>query len=271
MTALPVLTADDILRGLATRVVGHPLEVHGAVPSTNDLVREAARRGAPEGLAIVADAQTAGRGRLGRAWVSPPGVNLYLSVLLRPDLPAAEAPQLTLLGGVAVATTALACGLAPTLKWPNDLLLGERKAAGVLAEIETGPGGRIGHVVLGLGLDVNLDPAALPPDVAPLATSFAAVAGGALDRAAVARRLLEALDAWLERFRRHGFGPVREAWLRLSGLPGRRLAVALGGPGQAAEVLEGTAAGLGEDGALLLETPAGRRAVLSGEVTVLER
>lgn len=264
-----VFTRESLERDLATRVVGRPLEVHDAVSSTSDLVREAARRGAPEGLTVLADAQTAGRGRLGRAWVSPPGVNLYLSVLLRPDLPAAQAPQLTLLGGVAVAATALAVGLVPTLKWPNDLLLGGRKAAGVLADLETGPRGAIEALVLGLGLNVNLDPATLPPEVAPLATSFAAALGAPLDRLRVARVLLETLDAWLERFRRHGVGPVREAWLRLSALPGRRLTVVLGGPG-AGEVVEGVAAGLGDDGALLLDTPAGRRAILSGEVTVLK-
>jgi BirA family biotin operon repressor/biotin-[acetyl-CoA-carboxylase] ligase len=266
-----MLTRESVERGLATRVVGRPLEVHGAVASTNDLVREAARGGAPEGLAVLADAQTAGRGRLGRTWTSPAGVNVYLSVLLRPDLPAPAAPQLTLLGGVAVASAALGSGLVPTLKWPNDLLLGGRKAAGVLADLETGPGGRIAHLVLGLGVNVNLDPAALPADLAPLATSFAAVLGREVERAVVARHILEALDAWLHRFRREGFGPVREAWLRLSGLAGTRLAVAVGGPSAAAEVVEGTASGLGDDGALLLETASGRRAILSGEVTVLKR
>lgn len=260
----------EVGRGLATRIVGRPLEVHETVASTNDLAREAARRGAPEGLTVLADSQSAGRGRLGRRWVSPPGVNLYVSVLLRPGaLSAAAAPQLTLLGGVAVASAALASGLVPTLKWPNDLLLGGRKAAGVLADLETAPGGRIESLVLGVGLNVNLDPSALPPDVAPLATSFAAALGTPVDRAAVARHLLESLDAWLGRWRRDGFGPVRDAWLALSALRGRRLAVAVGGPG-AADVVEGVAAGLGEEGALLLDTAAGRRAILSGEVTVLK-
>ncbi|HEY8368209.1 MAG TPA: biotin--[acetyl-CoA-carboxylase] ligase [Thermodesulfobacteriota bacterium] len=266
-----MLTRDAVERGLATRVVGRPLEVHGAVGSTNDLVREAARAGAPEGLAVLADAQTAGRGRLGRPWVSPAGVNVYLSVLLRPDLPAPAAPRLTLLGGVAVATTALAFGLVPTLKWPNDLLLGGRKAAGVLADLETDREGRIEHLVLGVGVNVNLDPSSLPADLAPLATSFAAELGREVDRAVVARHLLEALDAWVDRARRDGFEPVREAWLRLSGLPGTRVAVAVGGPGANAEVVEGVAIGLGDDGALLLETPSGRRTVVSGEVTVLKR
>jgi BirA family biotin operon repressor/biotin-[acetyl-CoA-carboxylase] ligase len=267
MSAAGPLTPAAVEAGLRTAVVGRPLEVHGAVGSTNDLARAAARRGAPEGLAVLADGQTAGRGRLGRAWVSPPGVNLYLSVLLRPGLPARLAPQLTLLGGVAVAATALGCGLVPTLKWPNDLLLDGRKAAGVLAELEATPAGGIDFLVLGVGVNVNLDPSALPPEVAATATSFAAALGGPLDRAAVARRLLEALDAWLARFRRDGFAPVREAWTRLSGLPGLRLAVA--GPG--GQVVEGVARGLGEDGALLLDTAAGPAAILSGEVSVLGR
>lgn len=257
-----------IAETLSTRVVGRPLETYDAVTSTNDLVREAARRGAPEGLAVLADAQTAGRGRLGRTWASPPGVNVYLSVLLRPGaLPAQAAPQLTLLGGVAVASAALASGLVPTLKWPNDLLLGGRKAAGVLADLETGPGGRIEALVLGMGVNVNLDPSTLPADVAPSATSFAAMLGTPVDRAVVARHLLEAVDAWVGRWRRDGFGPVREAWLALSALAGRRITVALGDP-RRPEVVEGIAAGLGDDGSLVLDTPTGRRTVLSGEVTV---
>jgi BirA family biotin operon repressor/biotin-[acetyl-CoA-carboxylase] ligase len=277
------LTREAIEAGLATRVVGRPLEVYATVESTNELARAAARRGAPEGLAIVADEQTAGRGRLGRRWHSPPGVNLHCSVLLRPEMPARLAPQLTLLGGVAVAVSALAEGLVPTLKWPNDLLLDDRKAAGVLAELEVAPGGRVGFVVLGLGVNLNLVPADLPPEVAAGATSFAACLGRPVDRAVVARRLLEALDAWLDRYRRDGFGPVCEAWSRLGALAGRRLAVAIGGPAPGApegtgggaeggqEIVEGVARGLGDDGALLLDTPAGLRAILSGEVTVLKR
>lgn len=272
------LTREAIEAGLATRVVGRPLEVHGTVESTNDLARQAARRGAREGLAILADEQTAGRGRLGRRWISPPGVNLYCSVVLRPDIPARLAPQVTLLGGVAAAVAALAEGLVPTLKWPNDLLLGDRKAAGVLAELELGPGGGVGFVILGLGLNLNLQPSDLPPELAAGATSFATALGRPVDRAAVARRLLEALDAWLDRYRRHGFAPVREAWSRLGALTGRRLAVAVGSPplaegagvAAAAEVIEGIARGLGDDGALLLDTPSGPRAILSGEVTVLK-
>lgn len=265
-----MLTRESIERGLATRLVGRPLEVRETVPSTNDLVREAGRRGAPEGLAVLADAQTAGRGRLGRTWASPPGVNLYCSVLLRPEIPARFAPQVTLLAGVAVAAAALAEGVLPVLKWPNDLLLDDLKAAGVLAELEVGPDGAVDFVVLGIGLNLNVEPDALPADVAPLATSFAAVLGRPVDRPAFARRLLEALDAWVARFGRDGFGPVRDAWTRLSGLPGRRLSVALVAPGGATEVVTGVARGLGDDGALLLDTPAGSRAILSGHVTVLE-
>lgn len=265
------LVREAIEAGLATRVIGRPLEVHASVESTNELARAAARGGAPEGLAIFADEQTAGRGRLGRHWYSPAGVNLYGSVLLRPEMPARLAPQLTLLGGVAVAVSALAEGLVPTLKWPNDLLLGDRKAAGVLADLEVAPGGLVGFVVLGLGLNLNVAPADFPPDLAAGATSFAACLGRPVDRAAVARRLLEVLEAWLDRYRREGFGPVREAWSRLSALAGRRLAVAVGGAGGGREVVEGIARGLGEDGSLLLDTPAGPRALLSGEVTVLER
>jgi BirA family biotin operon repressor/biotin-[acetyl-CoA-carboxylase] ligase len=191
-------------------------------------------------------------------------------VLLRPAIPARFAPQITLLAGVAAAAAALAEGVMPVLKWPNDLLLHDRKAGGVLAELEVGPEGSVDFVVLGIGLNLNVPPEALPADVAPIATSFAAVLGRPVDRSAFARRLLEALDAWFARFRRDGFGPVREAWTRLSGLPGRRLSVAIGARGGATEIVAGVARGLGDDGALLLDTAAGPRAILSGQVAVLE-
>ncbi|HWP35170.1 MAG TPA: biotin--[acetyl-CoA-carboxylase] ligase [Thermodesulfobacteriota bacterium] len=263
------MTREAIERGLATVRLGRPLAVYGTVGSTNDLARAAARAGAPEGLAVVADAQTAGRGRLGRRWHSPPGVNLYCSVLLRPRLPARLAPRFSLLAGVATAAVALAEGLVPRLKWPNDLLLEGRKAAGVLAELELGPAGAVEAVVLGIGLNLNLEPAAWPAELAERATSFAAVLGRPVDRAAVARRLLEALEAWVDRYRRHGFGPVREAWERLAGLP-TRLAVTVPGDG-GEEVVEGVARGLADDGALLLETPAGVREVRAGEAAPASR
>src|SRR3972149_6765033 len=130
--------------------------------STNRVAMEMAENGAPHGTVVVADEQTAGRGRMGRRWESPPGKNLYVSLLLRPPVPTVEAPRLSLVAGVALADAVEEMGVSPSLKWPNDLYLGERKAAGILAEMASDPDG-VRHVVIGVGLNVNMAEAGFPP------------------------------------------------------------------------------------------------------------
>ena len=161
MTAEPSLppTADRVAAALATRWLGRAYEWHPVCSSTSDLAAERARAGAAAGLVIAADAQTGGRGRLGRSWHSPAGENLYLSLLLRPARPAAEIPPLTLLAGAAVARALAPLGVSPRLKWPNDVQLVDgddrrRKLAGVLTEMASA-GERVEHVVVGVGVNVN--------------------------------------------------------------------------------------------------------------------
>lgn len=151
---------------------------------------------APEGAVAAADEQTAGRGRLGRRWYAPAGTSLLVSVQLRPDVPGSHLPELSLVAGGAVAEAIEAmAGVAPTVKFPNDVLVGGRKVAGVLAEA------RDGRVVLGVGVNVNVPERELPTDVETPATSLAAAAGRELDRAELLAELLERLerryDAWL--------------------------------------------------------------------------
>ena len=159
--------------------------------STNDLAKELAAQGAPEGTVVVAETQTGGRGRLGREWNSPPGVGLYVSLVLRPMLPPMELPQITLTTAVAVVRAVRrVTGVAPGIKWPNDLLLNGKKLGGILTEMET-ESDRIRHVVVGLGLNVN-NPA-FPPELAATATSLALATGRAFSR-------VQLLQAWLEEF-----------------------------------------------------------------------
>jgi hypothetical protein len=154
-TADPSLppTADRVASVLTTRWLGRPFEWHAVCPSTSDLAVDRARAGAPAGLVIAADAQTGGRGRLGRVWHSRPGENLYVSLLLRPRRTAAEIPPLTLLAGAAVARAVAPLGVSPRLKWPNDAQLVDaagrrRKLAGVLTEMVSA-GARVEHEVIG--------------------------------------------------------------------------------------------------------------------------
>lgn len=191
------LTAAALSTGLNTRIVGRELELLPQVPSTNDLLRERARAGAAEGLVLISDEQTAGRGRRERKWDAPSGTALLLSALLRPTwLPASESFLLTMLAAVALADAVdEAAGIAAQLKWPNDLLLqagGEwRKAAGILVDLEVS-GDMLAVAVLGIGLNVSWHPA--PDQVQYPATSIAA-AGSQAGRHGLAQALLRNLDA----------------------------------------------------------------------------
>jgi BirA family transcriptional regulator, biotin operon repressor / biotin---[acetyl-CoA-carboxylase] ligase len=232
---------------------GWRLEVHATLPSTADLLMRRAEAGEAEGLAILAREQTAGRGRAGRVWASPPG-NLYLSVLLRPEGPAREAPQWSLLAGLALAEAAAGSIPEPgalRLKWPNDLLLHGAKCAGILAESALAPAGGIAWLTLGIG--VNLAHAPTLPD------RPTAVLAGAGPPEEFAVRLLARLGHWRAVQRAEGFAPVRAAWRRFG--PGEGEVVTLRG-------LAGPAhfAGLAEDGSLLLDIDGVRQAIPAGEI-----
>lgn len=230
----------------------HPFPV---ATSTQDELRRLAERGAPEGTVVVANHQTRGRGREGRSWVDQPGSNLLLSLLLRPKMTATRVPQLSLLGAVAtrevlITSTQLEIGI----RWPNDLVVGRRKLAGILAEASA-LGDQVGQVILGIGINVNQTAF---PELGAEVTSLALELGYALDREALLEGLLATLDRWYGRWLQDGFLPVRETW--------RRAAVTLGQPVSRAEVV-GTAEDLDVDGALLVRTAEGRVVrVVAGQI-----
>lgn len=232
------------------------LEVHPELPSTSSHLIERARAGAPDGLAVIALRQTAGRGQAGRRWSDAPG-NLALSLLIRPRHPAREAPQWSLLGGVALVEAARAVDPDPgalALRWPNDLLRHGAKCAGVLAESALSPEGGLAWLVLGFG--VNLVHA---PAVPGRAT---ACLGRAEPPEAFAARLLDRVAAWRGIRNAEGFGAIREAWAVHGPARGQHIAARRGGG-----TVEGLFAGLAEDGSLLLETGPGTIVrVAAGEV-----
>lgn len=232
------------------------------IDSTQRLARELARAGATEGTTVVAEAQTGGRGRLGRTWHSPPGVNLYASIILRPPLPPPAVPQIALVAGLAVAEAIVAAtGLAPRLKWPNDVLVDGRKVAGILTEMEAEMD-RVHHVIAGIGVNVNVD--GFPPDLAAKATSLRLATGRRVDRAAFAAGLLAAFEARYGRFLGDGFAAMRGEWEACSSLTGKEVRVAASDGEVVGRVL-----GLDDDGALRLEGPPGHvRRIVAGEVTL---
>jgi len=255
------------------------LELRAETGSTNADVAEAARAGEPEGLVVVAERQTAGRGRRGRVWQSPPRAGIATSVLLRPGdavpdrgwLPATPTGYgwLPLLAGVAlVEAVARLAELEATLKWPNDLLIGDAKCAGVLAEAVPGRSpDQPPAIVLGIGLNVTLRADELPVNPTGLpATSLQLAGAVATDRDPLLRALLRAVADWYDRWRDAGGDAVasglRDAYLAACATVGREVRVLLPN----GESLTGTATGVDPDGQLIVATPTGDRTLAAGDV-----
>ncbi|MBI5561692.1 MAG: biotin--[acetyl-CoA-carboxylase] ligase [Deltaproteobacteria bacterium] len=251
----------EIAAGLTTSFVGAEIHFYPAIASTNVKAFELGRSGAPEGAAVVADAQTNGRGRLGRRWESPPGVNLYTSIILRPAIQPRDAHQLTFVAAVATAECAAAfVTQRPVVKWPNDILINGRKAAGILLEMDSEPD-RVNFVVMGIGVNVNMRPRALP---APIRETAAPLSGpGALiDRCALARALYSGVEKWYKIYLDKGFAAVMDAWRGLFDAEGRPVTVTAFN-----RVIKGICAGVDADGALLVRTSGGKvERVVSGDV-----
>ncbi|HTE54372.1 MAG TPA: biotin--[acetyl-CoA-carboxylase] ligase [Kofleriaceae bacterium] len=244
-----------------SRWLGAELHELDVCDSTNDEAAALAAAGAPHGAVVVAAAQRRGRGRLGRPWYSPAGENLYLSLVLRPELAPAALPPITLAAGVAVAEAVAGFGVRPAVKWPNDIVVAGRKLAGVLTEMST-RGERLDFLVLGIG--VNLGSRSFPPELAAVATSLA-LEGGAATPAQLRARLLPALEVWLDRFFAGGVAAVGPAWSEWSGMAGARVRVSAGG-----RTVEGTACGIAADGSLDVRDDRGHHvSVVAGDVVLL--
>jgi len=259
------LFADDLLARLPkTRVVGRAIQVFEETNSTNDLVDRLARDGVAEGMVIFAEAQTRGRGRLGRAWVSPKGQGLWMSALLRPALPPQSATRLTIAAATALARAIRQqTGLAPEIKWPNDILLKGRKVAGILtelgAELE-----KIKYAVIGIGLNVNQAANDFPPELRRLATSLRLEKGRVIQRPALAAAILEELDKDYHRVLHGDFEALADEWERQCATLGQRISIHVGD-----RVISGRAESLDADGALLLRAHHGHlERIIGGDITV---
>lgn len=217
---------------------------------------------------MLADAQTGGRGQAGKVWISPPGRNLYVSLLLRPSLTPAQAPLISLLAGVAVADTIRQEGARCGLKWPNDVLIHGRKVAGILTEMESYRN-VVQFVVVGIGINVNMTPAELDRDLGPIAstaTSLRATLQHEIGREVFLARLLGSLEEWYARFCAEGSHTLLEAWEARSLMQGRRITA------RTPEVTcEGTAVGINQAGYLLVRRADGTLLALpSAEVRFLD-
>ncbi len=238
-------------------VIGREIIRLDSVGSTMDEVASLAANGTAEGLVVVAEEQTAGRGRGGRTWTAPRGSSLLMSVLLRPAVPAERLASLSLVAGVAVAEALEQFGVSPKLKWPNDLWLDGRKVAGVLVNSRVGPDGIA--VVLGIGINVNVEPADLPPG----ATSLSAVVGKLLSRDELLRTVLTQLNSAYYAFAKTAGRPDLSGWTRRAALVGERVRVADGPAQYSGEML-----GIDDDGALLVRDATGEIVkIIAGDLT----
>jgi len=262
-----LLTPAEVGPGLKTAWMGKKIHHFGALDSTNSTAYQLAMEGAGEGELVIAESQGKGRGRLGREWFSPPFLNLYLSVILRPKIPPQQASLITLMAAVATSDAIEKfSGLHPTIKWPNDILMDSRKVAGLLNEIHSETD-RVHFVVLGIGVNLNVSREEMPEEIRKLATSLKEEMGQAVSRKAFLQGLLSEVERWYSVFLKEGGSAILKAWGERARIEGRTVKVSSFG-----ETVTGTAVGVDPYGALILRTRTGeRKRVVAGDIQYKSR
>lgn len=257
------LLPAEIKANLACTVLGQEIYYFNEIDSTNNQAKKLAVDGCPEGTIVVAEAQGDGRGRLSRSWFSPYGKGIFLSVVLRPPFSPMEAAKCTLMAAVAVNraindVTGLGCGI----KWPNDILCQDRKVVGILTEMSAEIDA-INHIVIGIGINVNIDQQDFPSDLATTATSLAVACGRPVSRIKLLSIILAELEAVYTEVKKSGFEPVLAAWRAQSLTLGRKVNVH-----GIDRNFSGEAVDIDDDGALLIKTPQGIERVMAGDVSI---
>jgi len=257
---------EALEKRLTGKFIGQPLYYYPEIGSTNDEAFRLGVAGAPEGTAVIADSQTKGRGRLQRVWHSPPGSNIYTSILLRPNFPPDQAPRISIAAGVAVAEIlSQYCQGLVELKWPNDVLLNRKKVCGILAQMKASASD-IDFVVLGMGINVNIGYNQLPPDIRTIATSLAIETCREIDRQELIISLYENIAKWYKELSQRGFDAIKEKWLSFSPMIGQNVQVMFRDEG-----VSGKALGLDEDGSLIILNVNGETVKVSaGDATIVK-
>lgn len=267
VTPQAALSIELIRRHLSSETFASHIYLFDTVSSTNDTLCRLAV-GAQDGTVVLAETQTAGRGRGGKAWFSPPGVNLYLSVLLRPAMPVRTVPIFSFITSLALTEAVAVEHVEADIKWPNDIVVGGRKLAGTLVQ-SSARGDRLVHVILGMGVNVNVTAAALRKGLggeAEAATSIREVVGRETDRNKFAATVLNCLEKWLEVWCRQGPEAVLQAWRHSDVLAGHRLVIRNGQAEHACRAL-----GVDQEGRLVVESREGAvHHVVGGEIRVTD-
>jgi BirA family biotin operon repressor/biotin-[acetyl-CoA-carboxylase] ligase len=260
-------TPWEIQAGLGTEKIGRRIYTLSQVSSTNEVAFRLALNGAEEGEVILAESQTKGKGRMGRPWESPAGLNIYLSIILRPRILPSKTPLITLMAAVACAEAIdVVAGLLPAIKWPNDLLIARKKLGGILTEADMELD-RINFVVVGIGINVNMTHSSFPPSIRDTATSIRELLGREISRIALIQAVLRQIEQWYERLRQGRGGEITKRWKELSLVKGQAIEVTSLG-----KVVRGTALDIDEDGALLVQTDNTKiKRVVAGDVTLKGR
>jgi BirA family transcriptional regulator, biotin operon repressor / biotin---[acetyl-CoA-carboxylase] ligase len=265
ISAPDALNSDDLLARLGkTKVVGRDIRVFAETTSTNDIIEKLARDGVKEGVAVFAESQTKGRGRLGRKWMSPAKKGLWFSVLLRPDLRPQQTTQLTVATATALARAIqLETGIKPEIKWPNDLLIRGKKVAGILTELSAELD-HVKYIILGIGVDVNLTATEFPVELRPIATSLRLEADKPISRAGLAVAIMRELDKDYARICADDFASLADEWEAQCTTIGQNVTIRIGD-----RQIRGRAEALSDEGALLVRTEHGRlEPIIGGDVTL---
>ncbi len=257
------LLPDEIKAQLISTVLGQEIHYFNEVDSTNNEAKKLAANGCPEGTIVVAESQVGGRGRLARGWFSPPGKGIWLSVVLRPPFSPMDAAKCTLMAAVGVtrainSVTGIGCGI----KWPNDILWQGRKVVGILTEMSAEMDA-INFVVIGMGINVNVNQEDFPSEIASVATSLAVAAGCEISRIKLLTAILSELEAVYVLAKNSGFAPVLEEWKKNSITLGQQVDVY-----GIDRNFSGQAFDIDADGALLIKTSQGIERVLAGDVSI---
>jgi BirA family biotin operon repressor/biotin-[acetyl-CoA-carboxylase] ligase len=255
-----LLLPYEVKKGLKTKFMGKDIHYFKEVDSTNDVAKYLAENGAEEGTVVVAEIQNRGKGRRGKTWISPPG-GVWMSIILRPDIPPSKAPQLTLVTGVAVAETLKKeLKLDVGIKWPNDILIGNKKVCGILTEVNASIN-KVNYVVVGIGIDMNVDVPLFPPDLQKGATSLKNELDTEINGAILVQKFLLNLEKLYNQFTDGKFPDILNEWRFLSKTIGSKVEVRTRG-----KTIRGDAVGINKDGILILELDDGSlRKIISGE------
>ncbi len=257
---------EVIEKSLVNEFIGRPLYYYPEIGSTNDEAFRLGIAGAPEGTVVIADSQTKGKGRLQRLWHSPPGSNIYTSILFRPNFAPDQAPRISIAAGVAVAEIlSQYCPGLVQLKWPNDVLLNNKKLCGILAQIKTSANS-IDFVVLGIGINVNIDYNQLPCEIQSIATSLAIETGREIGRMELIISLYENIAKWYKELMQSGFDTIKGKWLNFAPMISQNVQVMFRD-----ELVRGKALGLDDDGSLIISTVNnGTVKVSAGDATIIK-